>query len=234
MKLRPVALAVALTSFVVPASAQDPPVYTPGPGVKNPILLQEEKPKYTEAGLKARIQGVAEVEAIVLANGLVGDVRIHRSLDKTFGLDQEALAAAKKWRFRPAEVDGKPVAFRVIIQLEFSLSPKVNPDEEFVRGAYGATKTPGLVLPRVKHEEKPNYSAEAMRRRIEGIVEMQAVVGVDGKVDRARVVKSLDKEFGLDEEALRAARAWTFEPGSLNGAPVPVVVVIQLEFRVKK
>ena len=235
MKLRPVALTLALgTLAVVPARAQDPQVYKAGPGVKNPILLQEEKPKYTEAGLKAKIQGVAEVEAIVLANGLVGDVRIHRSLDKTFGLDQEALAAAKKWRFRPAEVDGKPVAFRVIIQLEFSLSPKVNPDEEFVRGAYGATKTPGLVLPRIKHEEKPKYSSEALRRKIQGVVEMDAVIGVDGKVDRVRIVKSLDKEYGLDEEALRTARLWTFEPGALNGAPVPVVVVIQLEFRVGK
>ena len=73
-----------------------------------------------------------------------------------------------------------------------------------------------------------------MRRKIEGTVELQAVVGADGKVDRVRVVKSLDKEFGLDEEALRTARAWTFEPGTLNGTPVPVLVVIQLEFRIGK
>jgi TonB family protein len=234
MTLRPVALAVALTSFIAPASAQDPvKPYGPGPGVKNPVLLQEEKPQYTPDGLRAKIQGVVEVEAIVLATGRVGEVRIYKSLDKVFGLDEEALRAARNWRFRPAEVDGKPVPFRVIIQLEFRLSSQIKADEEFERGAYKQS-APGLVLPKVKHEEKPKYSSEAMRRKIEGIVEMQAVVGVDGKVDRVRVVKSLDKEFGLDEEALRAARAWTFEPGTLNGAPVPVLVVIQLEFRIGK
>lgn len=95
--------------------------YAPGAGVNNPILLQEEKPKYTSEAMRAKIQGVAEVEAVVLENGLVGDVRIHKSLDKVFGLDLEALAAARKWRFRPATVQGKPVAFKVIIQLEFRL-----------------------------------------------------------------------------------------------------------------
>lgn len=95
--------------------------YAPGAGVNNPILLQEEKPKYTSEAMRAKIQGVAEVEAVVLENGLVGEVRIHKSLDKVFGLDLEALAAARKWRFRPATVQGKPVAFKVIIQLEFRL-----------------------------------------------------------------------------------------------------------------
>jgi periplasmic protein TonB len=95
--------------------------YAPGSGVNNPILLQEEKPKYTSEAMRAKIQGVAEVEAVVGENGLVTDVRIHKSLDKVFGLDLEALAAAKKWRFRPAMFQGKPVAFKVIIQLEFRL-----------------------------------------------------------------------------------------------------------------
>lgn len=237
---RPVALALALTVFgIVPVAAQDPvKPYSPGPGVKNPIVLHEEEPKYTADGLRARIQGIVEVEAIILPSGLVGDVRIHKSLDKVFGLDLEALAAARRWRFRPAEVDSKAVPFKAIIQLEFRLSkamtpmpPRLSPDQEFTRGAVSLT-TPGLVLPKVKQEEKPKYTSEGLQRKIQGTVELEAVVGIDGRVERARVVKSLDKEFGLDEEALRAARAWTFEPATLNGAPVPVVVVIQLDFRV--
>lgn len=236
MQLRPVALAFAFTSLVVSAGAQEVKPYTPGPGVKNPTLLLEEKPKYTEAGLKARIEGVVEVEAVVLASGLVGDVRVHKSLDKgIYGLDQEALAAAKKWRFRPATVNGEAVPIKVIIMLEFRATPPTSssPDQQFTRGTVPLT-TPGLVLPKIKREEKPKYNSDAMGRKIQGVVEMEAVVGVDGTVERARVVKSLDKEYGLDEEALRAARAWTFEPARLNGAPVPVVVVIQLEFRVGK
>ena len=95
--------------------------YGPGAGVNNPSVLWEEKPKYTSEAMRAKIQGVAEVEAVVLENGLVGEVRIHKSLDKVFGLDAEALIAARKWRFRPATFQGKPVSFKVIIQLEFRL-----------------------------------------------------------------------------------------------------------------
>jgi TonB family protein len=235
MTLRPVALALALgTSFVAPARAQDPvrPV-GPGPGITNPVVVREEKPRYTQEALRQKIQGVVEVEAIILTDGRVGEVRIYKSLDRAFGLDEEALRAARVWRFTPLVKDGKPVPFRVIIQLEFRLDSQTIADADFERGAYSA-KTEGLVLPKLKHEEKPKYSSEALRRKIQGVVEVQVVVGPDGKVDRARVAKSLDKEYGLDEEALRTARAWTFEPGTLNGAPVPVVVVIQLEFRVGK
>ena len=233
MNLRPVALAVALTSLVVPAGAQDPqkPVGA-GPGVVNPILLYEEKPTYSEAAMRAKIQGVVEVEAVVLANGLVGEVRIHKSLDKTFGLDEAALAAAKKWRFRPAMFNGQVVPFKVIIQLEFRL--RAGPrDSDFERGAYRA-KTPGLVMPKVRQEARPEYTSPARDRKIEGVVEIEAVVGPDGKVERARVAKSLDEEHGLDKEALKAAHAWTFEPGTLNGTPVAVIVIIQLEFRIGK
>ena len=95
--------------------------YGPGAGVNNPVDIWQEKPKYTSEAMRAKIQGVAEVEAVVLENGLIGDVRIHKSLDKVFGLDLEALVAARKWRFRPATFQGKPVPFKVIIQLEFRL-----------------------------------------------------------------------------------------------------------------
>jgi len=95
--------------------------YGPGSGINNPSVLHEEKPKYTSEAMRAKIQGIVDVEAVVLENGLVGQVRIHRSLDKVFGLDLEALQAARKWRFRPATKQGVPVPFVVIIQLEFRL-----------------------------------------------------------------------------------------------------------------
>jgi TonB family protein len=49
----------------------------------------------------------------------------------------------------------------------------------------------------------------------------------------ARVAKSLDTQLGLDENALEAVRSWVFEPGRLNGQPVPVVVKFPREFRIR-
>ena len=92
-------------------------------------------------------------------------------------------------------------------------------------------ETPGLKAPVLKHTVYPRYTSDAMRAKLQGVVEVQAVVMPDGSVSRARVTTSLDKAFGLDEQAVIAAKQWTFEPGELNGKSVPVAVSLKLEFR---
>ena len=71
--------------------------------------------------MRAKIQGSVLCEAIVLPDGTVGEVRIIKSLDSVFGLDQEAIKAAKQFRFRPGMRLGQPVAVIVNIQLDFTL-----------------------------------------------------------------------------------------------------------------
>ena len=61
----------------------------------------------------------------------------------------------------------------------------------------------------------------------------EAVVDVDGSVTQVRVTRSLDNTFGLDQAAIDAARQWKFEPGTLKGKPVPVLITLLLEFRLK-
>lgn len=96
--------------------------YRPGSGVTFPTLLRQEQPKYTSEAMRAKIQGIVELEAVVLENGTIGQVRVVKSLDKVFGLDQEAITAARKWLFRPGvDPSGKPVATIVTLILEFRL-----------------------------------------------------------------------------------------------------------------
>ena len=96
-------------------------VYRPGNGVVLPIVLQERKPQYTAEAMRAKVQGTVLLEAVVLPDGTVGPVEVVRSLDSTFGLDQEAVKAAKQWRFRPGTRFGEPVAVLVTIELTFTL-----------------------------------------------------------------------------------------------------------------
>jgi TonB family protein len=77
----------------------------------------------------------------------------------------------------------------------------------------------------------PRYTSEAMRQKIQGEVHVEAVVRPDGTVDEARVVKSLDSTYGLDANALTAARQWLFAPGRLRGEAVPVRAILILTFR---
>ena len=111
-----------VTAWVlVSAAAQAQEVFQPGNGVSLPTVVSEVKPDYTPEAKAAHIQGTVRLGAVVLADGTVGNVTVTRSLDTTFGLDQEAVKAAKKWKFKPGTKDGKPVAVRVQIELTFTL-----------------------------------------------------------------------------------------------------------------
>jgi TonB family protein len=77
---------------------------------------------------------------------------------------------------------------------------------------------------------RPTYTEDALLRRVQGTVVLEAVVNRDGRPTRIRVVASLDP--GLDQEAILAASQWQFEPGRLAGTPVEVLVTIALDFRI--
>jgi len=95
--------------------------YRPGNGVTLPRVLHEERPQYTSDAMRAKVQGTVLLECVVRPDGTVGDVQLVRSLDPTFGLDQQAIAAAKKWRFVPGTRLGEPVPVLVTIELTFTL-----------------------------------------------------------------------------------------------------------------
>ena len=95
--------------------------YRPGNGVTLPRVIHEERPQYTSDAMRAKVQGTVLLECVVQKDGSVGDVQLVRSLDPTFGLDQQAIAAAKKWRFQPGTRFGEPVPVLVTIELTFTL-----------------------------------------------------------------------------------------------------------------
>ena len=95
--------------------------YHPGNGTDPPTRLKEEKPQYTPEAMRAKIQGTVELEALIAADGHVAEVRVTRSLDRVFGLDEEARKAVFKTRFVPCKRQGQPVACIVSFELQFTL-----------------------------------------------------------------------------------------------------------------
>jgi TonB family protein len=96
-------------------------VYRPGNGVMLPRVLREVKPQYTSDAMRAKVQGTVLLECVVQKDGSVGDVQVIRSLDSAFGLDGEAIKAAKQWRFAPGTRMGEPVPVLITIELTFTL-----------------------------------------------------------------------------------------------------------------
>lgn len=94
--------------------------YRPGNGVVAPTLIRQVRPKYTTEALQLKIQGTVVLEVVVGRDGVPGDMRVIRSLDRG-GLDAEALAAVKEWRFTPGRLGDRPVDVLVTVLLEFRI-----------------------------------------------------------------------------------------------------------------
>ena len=93
---------------------------------------------------------------------------------------------------------------------------------------------PGLTPPRLLHEVNPQYTSEAMRAGIEGVLCLEAVVDVNGHVAAVHIARSLDVVNGLDEQAMRALEKWQLTAGFKDGVAVPVLISVQNRFTLGK
>jgi protein TonB len=90
-----------------------------GGDVKAPAITARSEPRYTEPARAARVEGVVVVEAIISKDGRVEQVRVIKDLP--MGLGDEAIAAVKKWRFKPATLNGQPVEVIFNLTVNFKL-----------------------------------------------------------------------------------------------------------------
>ncbi|MBX3225868.1 MAG: energy transducer TonB [Labilithrix sp.] len=75
---------------------------------------------------------------------------------------------------------------------------------------------------------QPAYTAEARAANVAGKVRVEITVDATGKVTSVRVLEGLG--YGLDEAALAAARAATFEPGTKCGKPATATFTVAMRF----
>jgi len=87
------------------------------PDVELAKPIRTVKPLYTGEAMRAKVEGSVVLFGIVDGNGVVGQVRVVESLERS--LDAEAQKAFEQWRFRPAMHNGKPVALAVSVEMTF-------------------------------------------------------------------------------------------------------------------
>jgi len=93
--------------------------YRIGGGVSQPTLLSKVEPEYSEEARKAKWQGTVVLSLVVDEAGVAQNIKVVRSLG--MGLDQKAIEAVQKWRFRPGMKDGKSVPVYATIEVNFRL-----------------------------------------------------------------------------------------------------------------
>jgi TonB family protein len=91
------------------------------PGLIKPEVVRMETPRYTPDAMRQKLQGSVVVDLIVATDGRVSKARVKVSLDKTTGLDEAALDAARKSVFTPGMLKGEAVPVHAIVTLHFRL-----------------------------------------------------------------------------------------------------------------
>ena len=83
---------------------------------------------------------------------------------------------------------------------------------------------PPVLIRRVE----PEYPEVGRITRTQGLVVLEAVIGIDGRVESLTVLKSIPL---LDGAAIKAVRQWVYKPSKYKGLPVKVYLTIRVEFR---
>jgi TonB family protein len=191
----------------------------------SPEVLYYTDPFYTRTAREKKIEGTVTIEGAFDVRGCMKVVRTVKTIG--FGLDENALAALRSWRFSPAKRNGEPVDAIAQIDVDFSLAaaPPIEYDDIQRVGS-------GISAPTVIRRVEPQYTDEARQARVVGTVILQAVIQTNGTADIVKVVKPLP--LGLTQSALEAIQQWRFRPAVQNGKEIPVATNIEVGFNLEQ
>jgi protein TonB len=94
-------------------------VFRVGGGVSQPVIVYKVDPEYSEEARKAKYSGTVVLSVIVDTEGKAREIKVIRSLG--MGLDDKAVEAVAKWKFRPGMKAGVAVNVRAQIEVNFRL-----------------------------------------------------------------------------------------------------------------
>ncbi len=102
----------------VPEKKTAAQVFRVGQGVREPKRIAGAPPEYPSLARSVRVQGVVILEAVIDAQGTIGQVKVLKSVPL---LDEAAVAAVKGWRYTPTLLNGVPVSVLMTITINFTL-----------------------------------------------------------------------------------------------------------------
>jgi|HubBroStandDraft_6_1064221.scaffolds.fasta_scaffold55693_2 TonB family protein len=152
-------------------------------------------------------------EFTILKDGTLDGLKLAESSGDP-DADEAALDAIKSsapFAALPAEFKGESLALRCHLDVFF---PNTAPN--------------GVTPPHLIHNVTPEFSDEARRKKIQGIVTLTMIVGTDGQPTDIQVVSPLG--HGLDQKAAEAVKQWRFQPAMKDGNPVAQKITADVSF----
>ena len=194
-------------------------------------LLPAEQYTYIMQGIAATDRALAlkpdYADALTYKNILL---RMRANLETDPVLKQQMLADADELRSRAIELNKARTAIGSAgnrVMLGPVPPPPPPPPPPSYDGMAPLRVGGNIKAPAKTKDARPEYPDGARAAGIQGVVIMEAVIDPGGKVGDVRVLRSIPE---LDQAAVEAVRQWEFTPTLLNGAPVPVIMTVTVNF----
>jgi TonB family protein len=199
---------------------------------KDTSLSRDDKLRYIESGIGATDRAIAVnadyVEALTYKNILL---RMKANLEPDAVRRDSLIAEADLLRNRAMELQKARSASRTTIGSPPPPPPPAPPGSaDAAFGGLAPVRVGGNVKTPTKIKDvRPVYPPEAFAAGISGMVILEVVIDTSGNVETAKVLRSIPM---LDQAALDAVRGWQFTPTQLNGAAVPVIMTVTVNFTI--
>jgi TonB family protein len=200
---------------------------------KDQTLSPEDKARYIDAGISATDRAIAlnadYVEALTYKNILL---RMKANLQPDAVQKDALLQEADSLKNRAMELQKARAGQPAVIGAPAPPPPPPPPGVDAAAGGMAPVRVGGNIKTPTKLKDvRPTYPPDAFAAGIAGMVIIEAVIGTEGSVESARVLRSIP---ALDDAALEAVRQWKFTPTLLNGAPVPVIMTVTVNFTIDR
>lgn len=221
-------------------------VYTMGPGIVAPVLIHAVPAAFPVGIPECDVPHMSILSAVVGVDGVASKIKVVDHAPSE--CDDSAIDAVKRSQFEPGSLDGTPVPVRIYIRIPFlrirQPIPRIlerypqNGRWQTLQGREPVSEDDPMRLQRGDTPPRPIktveavFSDEARRKGIGGTVLISMVVDKDGVPTHVFVLKSVG--YGLDENALKAARQYRFQPATHDGDPVAVRISVQVNFNLYK
>jgi TonB family protein len=207
-----------------------------------PEVINQFQPDYPNEALSKKLEGNVWLKLWIGETGAVVKAKVMKSDAEVF--NKSAIEAGMRWTFKPAVMNGKPVAVWVSVPFKFKLydgkeappagvgvkPPDARPGVKILREERPpADYVPYEKAPEAIKQMPAKYPEAAKKDSVEGTVWLKTLVDEHGKVTKVEIQKS-DAEV-LNQAAVDAVKQWVFKPAVMKGKPVAVWVSIPFRFR---
>ena len=180
-----------------------------------PALRQNWRSVVRQKNLAPSTPWKIDAEFTILKDGTLNGLKLAESSGDrdADAAALDAISSSAPFAALPAEFKGEFLELRCHLEVFFP----------------NATNANGVTPPRLIHNVNPQFSDEARRKKIEGVVTLTLVVDTEGQPTDVQVVSPIG--HGLDEKAVEAVKQWRFQPAMKDGSPVAQKIHAQVSFR---